>query len=51
MADGDLAPWLAEWPIQPAFTLRVLPIDELARKGGLELVEQQLIRIAACVVA
>lgn len=51
MADGDAEPWLAEWLIQPVFTLGELPIDALARPGGLELVELQLIRIAVYVVA
>ena len=51
VADGDVEAWLAQWLIQPAFTLHELPIDTLARSGGLELVELQLMRIAACVVA
>lgn len=51
IADGDVEPWLAEWLIQPAFTLGELPIDALDRPGGLERVEVQLMRIAACVVA
>lgn len=50
MVDGD-EPWLAEWLIQPAFTLRELPIDTLTRPGGQDLVELLLARIAACVVA
>lgn len=50
LVDGD-EPWLAEWLIQPAFTLGELAIDALARPGGQELVELLLARIAACVVA
>lgn len=51
MAAGDLEPWLAEWLIQPAFSLKELPIDTLARPGGIEQVELQLLRIAAGVVS
>jgi len=51
LAVGDLENWLAEWLIQPAFTLRDLPIDVVERPGGLELVELQLMRIVSCVTA
>lgn len=51
IAEDEVEPWLAEWLIEPVFTLREPPIDTVARPGGLELVETQLIRIAACVVA
>ena len=47
MAAGDLEGWLAEWLIQPSFGLSELPIDAMARPGGLELVEQHLLQIAA----
>jgi len=48
MADGDVEPWLAEWLIEPVFALHEPPIETVARPGGLELVEKQLIWIAAC---
>lgn len=47
VAAGDLEGWLAQWLIQPSFGLRELPIDAVARPGGVELVEQHLLRIAS----
>lgn len=51
MAEGDVEPWLAEWLIQPVFSLNDLPIKALAQPGGLELVESRLVWIATCVDA
>ncbi len=47
MAAGEFDDWLAEWLIQPSFGLRELPIDAVARLGGIELVEQHLMQSAA----
>lgn len=49
LGDVDTDLWLAEWLIQPAFRLDELPLDVAVRPGGVELVEQQLVRISACV--
>lgn len=51
VAGDEAEVWLAGWLIQPAFRLGELPIDAVLRPGGIELVEAQLIRIAACVVS
>jgi hypothetical protein len=47
IAAGDLEGWLAEWLIKPSFGLRELPIEAVARLGGVELVEQHLLRIVS----
>lgn len=47
IAAGDLDGWLAKWLTQPSLGLRELPIDAVARPGGVELVEQHLLRIAS----
>jgi hypothetical protein len=51
LAGDDVEVWLAEWLIQPAFRLGELPIDTVLRPGGVDVVEAQLVRIAACVVS
>lgn len=45
LAAGDLEPWLAEWLISRSFALGERPIELIARPGGLDVVEQLLMRI------
>ncbi|KQV96631.1 hypothetical protein [Pelomonas sp. Root1237] len=58
LIEGDLDPWLAEWLIQPVVRLDEQPNDEairhgeppihtVCRQGGVDLIEQQIARIAA----
>jgi hypothetical protein len=42
---------LAEWLLHPAFRTDELPLDVALRPGGVGIVEQQLVRIAAGVVS
>ncbi len=48
IAEGDVDAWLAQWLIEPAFKFGELPIDALAKPGGMKRVVQYLERIAAC---
>ncbi len=51
LADVDADVWLAEWLLQPAFRIDELWLEVALTPGGVEIVEQQLLRIAAGVVS
>lgn len=47
IAAGDLEPWFAEWLIHPTVGSGQLPIDRVTQPGGVDLVEQQLVRLSS----
>lgn len=51
LADVDADVWLAEWFLQPAFRIDELWLEVALLPGGVEVVEQQLVRVAAGVVS
>ncbi len=51
ICDGDTESWLAQWLVEPAFKFGELPLDALAKPGGLKQVERHLKHIAAFLVA
>lgn len=51
ISEGDAESWLAQWLVEPAFKFGELPLDALAKPGGLKRVQRHLKHIAAFLVA
>lgn len=45
---GEAEPWLAHWLVRPAFGMDGRPIDIAEVPGGVDLLVDQLARIAYC---
>jgi uncharacterized protein (DUF2384 family) len=45
-ANGDAENWLADWLIRPELGLGACPIDLATQPGGMDLLVDQLTRIA-----